>query len=205
MNFGSHLNYAFLTSLLDKNPLQLTSHLHISRLGSHLEKWQNRTNVVHLINFFNEKWQNRKRYRSLHHILQSHSQKTVHLGEEAMRMVLSRMPVLTSLKVKNIKIIIAKFIFRIIMIIPILWMRIRMILQLLTSLEVLSQDDVYWQHWYYQFCQLNTGDVDLNPQSDHSLPSTHVSPRLTDSRPFGNLNSLSLADEQRFGMKDHCF
>ena len=43
-------------------------------------------------------------------------------------MVLSRMPVLTSLKVKkNIKIIIAKFIFRIIMIMPILWMRIRMI------------------------------------------------------------------------------
>ena len=78
------------------------------------------------------------------------SQKTVHLGEEAMRMVLSRMPVLTSLKVKkNIKIIIAKFIFRIIMIMimPILWMRIRMILQLLTSLEVLSQDDVYWKHW----------------------------------------------------------
>ena len=92
------------------------------------------------------------------------SQKTVHLREEAMRMVLSRMPVLTSLKVKNIKIIIAKFIFRIIMIIPILWMRIRMILQLLTSLEVLSQDDVYSQHWYYQCCQLNTGDVDLNPQ-----------------------------------------
>ena len=57
----------------------------------------------------------------------------MHLGEEAMRMVLSRMPVLTSLKVKSIKIIIAKFIFRIIMIIPILWMRIRVILQLLTS------------------------------------------------------------------------
>ena len=58
------------------------------------------------------------------------SQKTVHLGEEAMRMVLSRMPLLTSLKVKkNIrKIIIAKFIFKIIMILPILWMRIRMIL-----------------------------------------------------------------------------
>ena len=43
-------------------------------------------------------------------------------------MVLSRMPGLTSLKVKkNIEIMIAKFIFRIIMIIPILWMRIRMI------------------------------------------------------------------------------
>ena len=44
-------------------------------------------------------------------------------------MVLSRMPVLTSLKVKkNVKIMIAKSIFRIIMIIiPILWMRIRMI------------------------------------------------------------------------------
>ena len=56
------------------------------------------------------------------------SQKTVHLGEEAMRMVLSRMPVLTSLKVKkNIKIIIAKFIFRIIMIIPISWMRMMMV------------------------------------------------------------------------------
>ena len=53
MNFGSHLNYAFLTSLLDKNPLLLTSHLHISRLGSHLEKWQNRTNVVFLINLYN--------------------------------------------------------------------------------------------------------------------------------------------------------
>ena len=53
MNFGSHLNYAFLTSLLDKNPLQLTSHLHISRLASHLEKWQNRTNVVLLINLYN--------------------------------------------------------------------------------------------------------------------------------------------------------
>ena len=77
------------------------------------------------------------------------SQKTVHLGEEAMRMVLSRMPVLTSLKVKkNIKIIIAKFIFRIIMIIPILWMRIGMILQFLTR-------------------KVNTGnfgDLDLNPQ-----------------------------------------
>ena len=48
---------------------------------------------------------------------------------------------------KNVKIIITKFIFRIIMIMPILWMRIRMILQLLTSLEVLSQDDVYWKHW----------------------------------------------------------
>ena len=56
------------------------------------------------------------------------SQKTVHLGEEAMRMVLSRMPVLTSLKVKkDIKIIIAKFIFRIIMIIPISWMRMMMV------------------------------------------------------------------------------
>ena len=45
------------------------------------------------------------------------------------------MPVLTSLKVKkNVKIMIAKSIFRIIMImIPILWMRIRVILQLLTS------------------------------------------------------------------------
>ena len=52
-----------------------------------------------------------------------------------MSMVLSRMPVLTSLKVKkNVKIMIAKSIFRIIMImIPILWMRIRVILQLLTS------------------------------------------------------------------------
>ena len=113
MNFGSHLNYAFLTSLLDKNPLQLTSHLHISRLNSHLEKGQNRTNVVLLI-FYKP--------------FQSHSQKTVHLGEEAMRMVLSRMPVLTSLKVKkDIKIIIAKFIFRIIMIIPISWMRMMMV------------------------------------------------------------------------------
>ena len=110
MNFGSHLNYAFLTSLLDKNPLQLTSHLHISRLDSHLEKWQNRIKCL-----------------SPHQPFTIPSQKTVHLGEEAMRMVLSRMPVLTSLKVKNIKIIIAKFIFRIIMIIPILWMRIRMI------------------------------------------------------------------------------
>ena len=61
-------------------------------------------------------------------------------------MVLSRMPELTSLKVKkNIKIIIAKFIFRIIMIIPILWMRIGMILQLLTR-------------------KVNTGDVDLKSQ-----------------------------------------
>ena len=76
------------------------------------------------------------------------SQKTVHLGEEAMRMVLSRMPVLTSLKVKNIKIIIAKFIFRIIMIIPILWMRIGMILQLLTRKVNTG----------------NTGDVDLESQ-----------------------------------------
>ena len=59
----------------------------------------------------------------------------MHLGEKAMSMVLSRMPVLTSLKVKkNVKIMIAKSIFRIIMImIPILWMRIRVILQLLTS------------------------------------------------------------------------
>ena len=29
MNFGSRLNFNFLTSLLDKNPLQHTSHLHI--------------------------------------------------------------------------------------------------------------------------------------------------------------------------------
>ena len=52
-------------------------------------------------------------------------------------------------------------------------------LAIVDELEVLSQDDVYWQHWYYQCCQLNTGDVDLNPQSDHSLPSTHVSNSLT--------------------------
>ena len=104
-----HVMAPHFFSLLDKNPLQLTSHLHISRFPSHLEKCQN--------------------------LSQSPSQKTVHLGEKAMSMVLSRMPVLTSLKVKkNVKIMIAKSIFRIIMImIPILWMRIRVILQLLTS------------------------------------------------------------------------
>jgi len=59
MNFGSYLNSYFLSSLLDKNPLHQTSHLHIS------------------------------------------SQKTVHLDEEALRMVLRRMPELTSLKVSS--------------------------------------------------------------------------------------------------------
>ena len=76
-------------------------------------------------------------------------------------MVLSRMPVLTSLKVKkNIyKIIIEKFIFRIIMIMPILWMRIRIILQLLTSLEVPSQDDDD-----DSYTSNTAGDVDLKSQ-----------------------------------------
>jgi len=59
MNFGSYLNSFFLSSLLDKNPLKHTSHLHLS------------------------------------------SQKTVHLDEEALRMVLKRMPELTSLKVSS--------------------------------------------------------------------------------------------------------
>jgi len=59
MNFGCHLNFCYLTCLLDRNPLLHTSHFHIS------------------------------------------SPKTVQLGEEAVRLVVSRMPALTSLKVSS--------------------------------------------------------------------------------------------------------
>ena len=34
MNYGRHLNFSYLTSLLDRNPLIHTSHLHISRFKS---------------------------------------------------------------------------------------------------------------------------------------------------------------------------
>ena len=77
MNFGSYLNSYFLSSLLDKNPLHHTSHLHLSRFAS--------LDLFHLKSSY----------------LFLPSQKTVHLDEEALRMVLKRMPELTSLKVSS--------------------------------------------------------------------------------------------------------
>jgi len=59
MNFGCHMNFCYLTCLLERNPLLHTSHLHIS------------------------------------------SPKTVQLGEEAVRLVVARMPALKSLKVSS--------------------------------------------------------------------------------------------------------
>ena len=75
MDFGTHLNFSYLASLLDKNPLLYTSHLHISRLLSP-------PYILCLVLLFS-----------------TISQKTVQLGEEAVGLVLARLPAVISLKV----------------------------------------------------------------------------------------------------------
>ena len=76
MDFGTHLNFSYLASLIDKNPLLYTSHLHISRFVS--------LPILLLC---------------LVLLFSTISQKTVQLGEEAVGLVLARLPAVISLKV----------------------------------------------------------------------------------------------------------
>ena len=76
MDFGTHLNFNYLASLIDKNPLLYTSHLHISRFVS--------LPILLLC---------------LVLLFSTISQKTVQLGEEAVGLVLARLPAVISLKV----------------------------------------------------------------------------------------------------------
>ena len=76
MDFGTHLNFSYLVSLIDKNPLLYTSHLHISRFVS--------LPILLLC---------------LVLLFSTISQKTVQLSEEAVGLVLARLPAVISLKV----------------------------------------------------------------------------------------------------------
>ena len=76
MNFGCHMNFCYLTCLLERNPLLHTSHLHISRFVP-------------------------AQFVSLPLLIFNYSPKTVQLGEEAVRLVVARMPALKSLKVSS--------------------------------------------------------------------------------------------------------